>query len=218
MSNVDYQAWLRHVFDHEPSTDTDHWYWKEPDSWWQVTPADQVTLLTRLFEDPVPALSGFSDDQIAEGLEYLVNDVIAGYCEGLRNAEIPLETRLRGISAMFDLFEKLFERRCVPALSHLDEEPGNKLNVLCYMWWDIIPFHGFHSTKPIDEACQIVLCKTLQLPNIACQEAALHGLGHWVPAYAEFSRRTIDAFLATNSNLRAELVTYAEAARVGCIA
>jgi hypothetical protein len=59
--------------------------------------------------------------------------------------------------------------------------------------------------------------ETLRLPNPACQESALHGLGHWAHAYPAFAAATIDAYLAANPTLRPELARYAEAARSGCI-
>jgi hypothetical protein len=58
---------------------------------------------------------------------------------------------------------------------------------------------------------------TLKLPNPACQENALHGLGHWAHTYPEFAAAAIDAYLAANQKLRPELVRYAQAARAGCI-
>jgi hypothetical protein len=56
---------------------------------------------------------------------------------------------------------------------------------------------------------------TLAIPHIACQEAALHGLGHWRCAYPERVEAIIGAFLARSRSLSAELEAYAKQARVG---
>lgn len=59
--------------------------------------------------------------------------------------------------------------------------------------------------------------RTLQLDNIACQESALHGLGHWHSAYPKEVERIIDAFLQSNLNIRPELEQYAQSARIGMV-
>jgi hypothetical protein len=63
-----------------------------------------------------------------------------------------------------------------------------------------------------------VLTATLALGSIACQEAALHGLGHW---HWRGDRSQVapivDAFIARNPGARPELLTYARAARGGCV-
>jgi hypothetical protein len=66
-------------------------------------------------------------------------------------------------------------------------------------------------------AMRTLMRDTLRLPNPACQENALHGLGHWARAYPEFTGATIDAYLAANPKLRPELVRYAQSARSGCV-
>jgi hypothetical protein len=114
----------------------------------------------------------------------------------------------------------LFQPRCAPVLSHLDEPGGNELNRICYMWWDIMPIGAPAASPPSDpihDACLSEMQDILQLPSPACQESALHGLGHWARAYPEFTAATIDAYLAANAKLRPELVRYAQVARAGCI-
>jgi hypothetical protein len=92
------------------------------------------------------------------------------------------------------------------------------------MWWDVIPIHGTSEKErndrrpnPLDQACLAVMRDTVRLPNPACQESALHGIGHWALAYPAFAATTIDAYLAANPKLRPELVRYAQAARTGSV-
>lgn len=94
----------------------------------------------------------------------------------------------------------------------------NPLNGVCYMWWDIIPFYGKSGDarrEVFDPHCLDVMEMTLQLPSIACQESALHGLGHWEHAYPDRVKRVIDAFLKANPDVDPELREYALDARVG---
>jgi len=57
----------------------------------------------------------------------------------------------------------------------------------------------------------------LTIDRVACQESALHGLGHWQRRWPTEVARIIDEFLARNANARAELLAYARSARGGCV-
>ena len=57
--------------------------------------------------------------------------------------------------------------------------------------------------------------RILRLQSVACQESALHGLGHWAVDYNTIVRPIIDGYLSDNRALRPELRAYAEGARVG---
>jgi hypothetical protein len=59
--------------------------------------------------------------------------------------------------------------------------------------------------------------RILAVDSVACQESALHGLGHWQRHYPTFVREAIDEFLTTRKNMRRELREYAQCARHGCV-
>ncbi len=112
--------------------------------------------------------------------------------------------------------------RCILHLSHFREpEPGvGVLNVVCYMWWDIFPLVGQpedSTRREIDEACLSVMETTLELPSIACQESALHGLGHWGLSYPGRCQGIISTFIQRHTNVRGDLLRYAERAKEGNI-
>ena len=62
-----------------------------------------------------------------------------------------------------------------------------------------------------------VMATILDFESLACVESALHGLGHWHRAFPEPVEGLIDGFLATHSDARPELLTYARSARCGCV-
>ena len=170
--------------------------------------------------EPEPLADQFADSQIGQGLYYLIDNGAGAHCRFLIDGSVPIEARVACIEAMQALFARLFQPRCAPILSHLDEPGGDRLNQVCYMWWDIIPLAASSKPRqpdPIHEASLGVMRATLRLPNPACQENALHGLGHWARAYPEFTAAAIDAYLAADPKLRPELVRYAQAARAGCV-
>ena len=57
----------------------------------------------------------------------------------------------------------------------------------------------------------------LGLGSLACQESALHGLGHWQRQHASEVARIIDAFVLSHTELDPRLLAYANATRCGCI-
>jgi hypothetical protein len=61
------------------------------------------------------------------------------------------------------------------------------------------------------------MTETLNIESIACQESALHGLGHWQAAYPAEVELIIDRFLSSHRELRPETVIYAKIARCGCV-
>jgi hypothetical protein len=219
-TDLSYEEWIDYVFDRTDLASGQAWYFDHEADWWNPQPEQAVAYLARLFDNPEPLLGRFVDNQIGRGLQYLVDNSNSNHCLTLSDSAVPIDQRAECIYAMLSLFIRIFEPRCLPILSHLDEKRGNRLNGVCYMWWDIMPLAAMskpRNSDPIHDACLAVMRNTLALPNLACQESALHGLGHWAHAYPEFAAATIDAYLAANPKLRPELARYAQAARSGRI-
>ena len=59
-----------------------------------------------------------------------------------------------------------------------------------------------------------VLSRLLAIPHDACRESALHGISEWQFDYPKI-QGVVDEFLASTSGLRAELVSYAQQAKMG---
>jgi hypothetical protein len=86
------------------------------------------------------------------------------------------------------------------------------------MWWDIIPVYGKPkdpSRQELDEEVLQVLESALKLDSVACQESALHGLGHWQYHYPQRVRKIVEDFVKRNSGLREDLRLYAWSASRG---
>jgi len=219
-NKISFEQWVDHVFDHTVKKNA--WYWRNNDNRWDVEklPAQAVSHLTRLFENPLTALAKFSDDQIGQGLWYLLDGSTSNYAHSLKVNKVPLSNRLRCFDAMFTTFQQLFTPRCLPTWD-VEHEPkkrvGTQLDGVCYMWWDILPLHGTTAGDDdiaIGATVLAVLTKTLALKSEACQQNALHGLGHWYPKPIE---TIIDQYLARSHNLRPELLDYAQDARIGYV-
>jgi hypothetical protein len=209
-----YDQWRAWVFDH--ADDEPPWDGDDPD-WWGGPPQQTVEFVTRLFHHSQTDLGAYTDEQVNEGLTYLIR---SEHASTVLDASIPWPMRRQCIRSMFHLFAGCFASRCSPHLSHIDERWANPLNSVCYMWWESFPVHG-HPEDPAFAAADAefidLMARMLELDSIPCQESALHGLGHWQVHYPDRIASLIESFLATHNTLRTELVRYARSAQVGAI-
>jgi len=220
LTTLSYDDWIEHVFGHEVRSQRNPWYFDPDHEWWSPTPVEFVGHLTRLFEDPDPLVGMFADSQIAQGLTYLVDTSASGDDGHLANTAVPIADRLRLVRSIEILFERLFASRCTPHLSHLDEPGVGILNGRCYMWWDSFPslaLPGDAHLPTLQEAALATVKRILMLDSVACQESALHGLGHWHSLQPDRVESIIDDFLAAHPTARVELLAYARSARCGCV-
>lgn len=218
MTQDDFDAWLDHCFDHP--VDAEPW-WAEADcAEWSGSPLATLRGVIRLFHDPIGPLSRFTDAQIGAGLWWIISPGLGEHFNLLDRPELPLELRVECVRACATVFESVFAPRCAPVLSHLDEPAPQWLNAVCYMWWDIAPL-GERAPAPERErllhASIKSLGRILALENIACQEAALHGLGHLQVRAPDAVADLVDRFVEARSDARRELLAYARAARSGCV-
>ncbi len=218
MTDPDYQTWLDHLFGH-PDNEPE-WYFSTGFEFAPISPRTLTAHVLRLFQAPALLMTDYSDQQIASGLKYLIDNACGGDIRLVSHASVPQADRLE-LAALIDrVYAQIFAARCAPALGNLSEGAEHPLNMLCYMWWDSIVFDTTGDARldrEFFEALIEAMGRILAIPHPACQEGALHGLGHWgehAPARAE---ALIDAYLAGNRAARPELVTYARAARSGCI-
>jgi hypothetical protein len=123
------------------------------------------------------------------------------------------------VQALSRLFADLFAPRCTPSLGHLSET-GGPLNTVCYMWWDEFPAIALPDDPDramLHGAALQVMAYSLQLPSMACQESALHGLGHWRRYDPQHVEGIVDAYIAADRFADPRLRSYAAAARCGCV-
>jgi len=196
----------------------DEWFFDLDGDWWDPEPQVGIAYLTRLFSNGPEVLERFSDAQIAQGLDGLINTTGVGDQPWMHSPFVPAAERVSAWEAVAIFFADVLAPRCSDTLGHLSE-PGAPLNNRTYMWWDGFP--GFVRPEDpaqgaIDNAELACLRSILNLDSAACQEAALHGLGHWVHREPR-CEPIIAEYIATGRLARPELLNYAKAARTGCI-
>jgi hypothetical protein len=213
---LSFEDWVTFVFDHEVGGP--QWYFDPKAPFWIGPAVLTVSYITRLFEDPLPFLSGYSDEQLNQGFWYLVSNGASDMMFALNDESVHLEQRIRCLKSFRLLFEHVFAAHCSPHLSHFDEAGARPLNSACYMWWDLFPLcPAPGSREVIGNTALEVMAEILALDSLACQESALHGLGHWRRAYPNEVEQIIDRFLDANKTSRPELIAYAKSARTGCV-
>jgi hypothetical protein len=130
----------------------------------------QVDHLTRLFSDPAGALEGLSDDEIGAGLWSVLGG--AGTALALNDETLPLAARIDCVRRIPTVYRELFVPRCAERLGHLSEQ-GGRLEMICYMFWDVASFGGPPGRREgnlFEDAVLDVLEDAVYLPHAACQE------------------------------------------------
>jgi hypothetical protein len=220
LEHLTFEQWLTYVFDHPAEDGKQAWYWDTDRDWWDEDTADTIQFLTQAFENAAVVLQPYSDAQLKQGLWFIADNSCSNHMFALMDNSVPWPARQRCIRSIYKLYEGCFVPRCTPHLSHVDEPGASPLNLVCYMWWDLIPIYGkpdVPERSELDQEILAVMESTLQLDSIACRESALHGLGHWQHYYPQRVGEIIDAFLMKHRELRKELETYAANAYVGYV-
>ena len=188
-----FEEWIRFAFDRPVAKE--RWYFSEELNF-VCDPSVVLTYYTRLFRDPKPLLSPYDENQIEQGLWFVVSYQLGDW---LWDEDIPLPLRLECIAAMPAMFREFL----------IDHE----LDTSVFMWWDMLRFFVESPDRQnLENAMLPALDAILQVPSRHCQLSALHGLGH---LEHESKEAVIRRFLATNPGVDDEMRTYAEHAIAG---
>ena len=205
--------WVESVFQHpvqEPE-----WWWAEnairpldPDQ----APGPALRLFTKLLET-ASAMAPYDDAEVAQGLWFLFDTSCSAYTTLLRRQELPRTARERFVKALPLLYRDLFAVRCAPVMGH---PTADSLNGTCYMLLDLSEALQPHpDDEPMDELCLATMEQVLRTPHVACQDSAIHGLGHWADSYPARVASIIDRYLQDNPAVPADLRDYALSAKTG---
>ncbi len=210
-----YSEWLSFVFDRQPTPSG--WYFDIEDVDFDVPTSDVAELVALTFENCGRDLARYDDRQVAEGVNYIVNNSCSNVVYALFDETVGVELRLRAIHAIKTLYRDCFTPRCAPVLGHSSQPGANPLTYPCYMLWDIFPFSIWNDRKDgrlFYETSIEVMTDALDSPNPACIESALHGLGHFI-LYWEEAADVVQQYLKRKHHVLPGLKSYAERALTG---
>ena len=129
----------------------------------------------------------------------------------LRGRRVPAE-RVEAVAKHYELFGGVspltaITRRQVDGLkARLDAEGV-----------DVPVYLGMRNWHPLLPDALRTMARILGFKSLACQESALHGLGHWQRDHDRQVSAVIDGFLVANPDIDTRLVSYANSARCGCV-
>lgn len=157
----------------------------------------------------------YAERQLVDGLRFLI-DPFGGLGDAFLDQTVLTGVKIAAIRKMGKVFESLFFHTCRrPELFSSAGSQSRSYDSLCYMWWDVFPRHGIPSSaamKEIDSSIIDTIISSLSIDNVACQEASLHGLGHWYLAKPDIVEEAIGKFLPIAPSI---LMTYAQCAAKG---
>jgi hypothetical protein len=179
---------------------------------------DKAALFVQLFQSPGSAMQPFDDDQVTFGINHLLNGSYTNDFYHIFDAARLRDQQIAIIEGMTALYSDVFLPRCGGGLLHLNE-PGSALDGVCYMFWDVCAVDSVAKRAGLLPHAISVMQHALALPSAACQESALHGLGHGVSLHGPAPQKIIAGYLEkpVASLPRPELRSYAEQALTGCI-
>jgi hypothetical protein len=149
----------------------------DSDWWWEAEivfePTEHTANLTAIFQGAERLQSRFRRDQLEQGFWFLISGASGALEDVLWNTTIPWSARAKLIEATVDLYRKLFAQ--------------HPLDTSAYMFWDALAYGYCVPTRHpetdaedrrIQDAMFAALQQILNIDSLACQLAALHGLGH----------------------------------------
>ena len=196
------------------------WHWSEEYDDFEDFPDDlSIEFLTKLFSSPLETLSSFSDAQVNQGFWYLICTMSSPCIYALFSDDIKWENKKDCINSISTLYSEYFATKCSKALSHNDPEQAkiSPINSICYMFWDLIPWQSQTSNNQVYLAYLDVIEEIMNIDHPACQESALHGLGHCYVDHPDRVTKVIDNFLIKNTDINNDLKEYALNAKTGNI-
>ncbi|RIK74204.1 MAG: hypothetical protein DCC68_23505 [Planctomycetota bacterium] len=173
---------------------------------------------TRFNREIASIVDAYGEEATAEAIEYLYGDA-SGQVYWCVLDESLGSLRVDFIRSIKSLYTDCFLPRCSRYYSHIDQGPEalRPLNGVCYMLWDLgVECPALNGDLEMLDASLDVLSFALALPSVACQESALHGLGHLAYKHNERTMPIVEEYLKRD-DLPIELRNYAQAARVGYV-
>ncbi|MBK0397934.1 hypothetical protein H0I76_01925 [Limibaculum sp. M0105] len=212
-----HDEWLMAILT-RPATVDDYFFTPDIDPP-HATEAEFADHLAWLLDAPGAHMAPYDDLSVAAGLRWIFDssEPLMFRCIGAPG--VTQDTRIAIAAGLVPLFSEVIAPRCPQSLGHRSED-GGPLALTAYMFFDLIWIDppGFPAeAEALDAAMIEAMGAILALPHAACQEAALHGLGHWHDRAPGRASALIDDYLAGDRAARPELVVYARAARTGCV-
>lgn len=105
-----FDHWVKSIFDRPTVEEAWHASYHDNGRWLEQSPAVGLEFVTKLFENPLAYLSGYSDEQINQGVYIIVNTSSSDHFCGLVEGDVDLALR----------------RMCIRSLENLSRERSHQ--------------------------------------------------------------------------------------------
>lgn len=204
LKDLTFEEWVKHIFDHPipdaPFESIPGYYLRGIERWDEKTnPKVSLKYLTNLFENAKDLLESYNDEQVEQGLTYLIRPDVSGYMFILRDDKsIPFDIRKQCIDSMYILYVDLFGTRCSVGI-----EPRS-LNILSYHWWETIPIYPIGNDIPFEMAYIDMMERALYIRNLL-PFGTVNSLERWLPAYPKRIADIMTRLLASDIELKSHV-------------
>ncbi len=210
-------AWRLDLFNQPPESDPVMVDLQE--ATYKLDPLETLAHVNRALVDPeIHTL--FNPRKIGIGL----NIMFSNFCseipfayvkdDGIRGNEA---VKVAAIGNLHYLYSNYFNRYCTGEVNKIGEiDPDNRIEYLCYMFWDIFVLYPGNATEAMKETAIGVMRKAINNDNEHCLVSAIHGLGHWA-SDTELAQLVLEEWLVCPTTQNQEIIQYAKQAMTGCI-
>ena len=187
-----------------------------------------VIFMSKLFNQADELFQGYSDNQVAFTLRYILEYEYFDGIAKLNNKKVPWPMQQVCFKSILNIYKSIFQVRCSHELSGGEHKSTYRLNILCYLFWDqayglafirksLTNFLlGQRKTSPeFDREILLLFKNILTIPHEACQESALHGLAQYHMKCPQAVSSIIHEFLEANTAIPEQLKNYALSAQEG---
>ncbi len=186
---------------------------------WLHDPLKTNEFLTRFNNDIDESVNRLGEEPVARAIRYCYGSAGGYVWDATEPALGP--ARASFMQSVKMLYMKGFAAYCSQHLGHLDDgrQAQRPLNAPCYMLWDMdgIECRALHGDEEMTRLSFDVLRNALSIAHPACQESALHGLGHLAMAHKDQVRSIIQHEFLQAHRILPELVDYAKSAAHGAV-
>jgi hypothetical protein len=175
----------------------------------------RLRFMAGVFDAIIREKNSLSERVILGGLRALVDPAATMLSYSLFAESGSLDLRSSVLEMMQKVFAMIFSKQCDQVLAHSEKKHLSPWNLLCFMWWELLPRHGVPRIAALDNFDLTILRMMgdlINLDHVACKEAALHGLALWQSAYPEKVQEIIDQHAPA---IPSDLQEYALKARRG---
>ena len=180
-------------------------------------PRKNLKYVSQFFNEIKSFCSKTNPNLVGEVLWNLVGDATF-IAIPIENIEISTEDFNIFLDSLFNLFANYLQFNCSNKMGSLSKSE-TKLDSLTYMFWDVLPYAPCSSGNAVLVRRNLDIIRTmsriLEIPSVACQESALHGLNHWYYEFPKEVKGAIDSFIENHKEISTELRQYALTAQAG---